>query len=114
MRGLPGHPDRQGFVAENRDKIQELFQKRISIVGEISALNAQQLQNSQRLLGNGIDLQRCTENMKERGDTEAVREEYEQACAREENLQKVVADCEDRLADLERQVAELDRKLEEL
>lgn len=101
-------------MAENREKIQKLFQKRIALVGKISALNAQQLQNSQMLLGNGIDLQRCSENLTEKGDTEALREEYEQAKTREDHLQNVVADCEDRVADLERQVAELDRKLEEL
>lgn len=101
-------------MAENQEKIQELFQKRISIVGEISALNARQLQNSQQLLGNGLDLQRCTENLNEQGDTEALREELKQAKAREKHLQNVVAECDDMLADLDRQVAELDRKLNEL
>lgn len=101
-------------MAENRETIQQLFQKRIAIVGEISALNAKQLQNSQQLLGNGIDLQRCTENLNGQGDTEALREELKKAEAREEHLQNVVAECDDALADLERQVAELDRKLDEL
>lgn len=101
-------------MPENQDRIQELFQKRIAIVGEISELNARQLQNSQQLLGNGIDLQRCTENLNGQGDTEALHDEFKKAKAREEHLQNAVADCDRMLADLERQVTELDRKLDEL
>lgn len=101
-------------MAENQETIQELFQRRIAIVGEISALNAKQLQNSQMLLGNGIDLQRCAENLDGQDGTEALREEFEKAKAREEHLQNAVAECDRILADLERQVAELDRKLDQL
>ena len=101
-------------MAENQEKIQELFQKRISIVEEISALNAEQLKNSQQLLGNGIELQRCSERLDEQGDTGPLRAERANAEAQEEELQNTIADCDDRLKKLEAQIVELDQKLNEL
>ncbi len=101
-------------MTDNQEKIQAIFQKRISIVAEISILNAQQLQNSQKLLGNGIDLQRCAERLAEEGESKPLRDELENSKAQEEHLQSVIADCNRKLKKLEERVLELDQRLESL
>lgn len=101
-------------MAENRDEIQEIFKRRILLVQEMSALNAEQLHNSQELSGNEFDLQRCTEAMNEQGNTGQLLDEFNGATSREKHIRAMIADCDDKLEALERQVADLDRKLEGL
>lgn len=87
---------------------------RITIVSEISQLNAEQLLNTKKLSGNQIDLLRCRDQLEEHGQTDELRTELAEAEARNEQLQTKIDACNDQMQTLEEKLAALDRKLEEL
>ena len=93
-------------------EIQKIFERRMTLVSQISALNADQLKNTQKLSGNQIDVQRYEESTRQ--DDGSQRQELADAKARNERLLNRISDCDERLRALEQEVAELDRKLETL
>lgn len=99
-------------MTDRVEQIQEIFAKRIVLVAEISRLNAEQLQNTQKLSGNQIDLLRCTDALNTEADNDQLRGELAQAESRDALLRTRICDCDDSIRALEEQVAELDRKLE--
>ena len=101
-------------MAENQEKIQRIFVQRISIVAEISSLNAEQLQNTQQLSGNEMNLQHCIENLDERGESKSLRDELTEIEACGHDIRARIEDCKNRIGDLEQQLSELDQKLQQL
>ena len=101
-------------MKENQESIREIFEKRISLIADLSALNAQQLQNTQQLSGNELNFQRCTECLEELGESRSLLDELAEIEARERDIRARIADCEIRIGNLEEQVSELDHKLEHL
>ncbi len=101
-------------MTDQTESIQEIFERRMVLVGEMSRLNAEQLLNTQKLSGNQIDLLRCADGVRDNGGDGGLRDELAEAEARDALLKSKIADCDDRLQALEEQVAALDRKLEKL
>lgn len=99
---------------ETSENIREVFEKRMSLVGEISRLNAEQLLNTQKLSGNQVDLMRCTDAVRAEAASGQLHQELAAAKDRDALLKSRIADCEDKIRVLEEQVAALDRKLETL
>ena len=94
--------------------IQEIFYKRITLVGEISSLNAEQLQITQQLSGNQFDILRCQDGLSDRNPSQQLRSELAEAEAREADLQNQIDECNERLQALENEIAALDRLLADL
>ena len=101
-------------VNKQAETIQELFERRMTLVREISLLNAEQLLNSQKFSGNQIDIMRCSEALEKQPGSEQLRAELTEVEDRQEALQSTIDDYEDKLQALEEQVTALDRKLEAL
>ena len=94
--------------------IQDIFARRMALVGEISQLNAEQLHNSQQLSGNQIDLMRCSDRLQDQAGSAQLRDELDAAEAHAVLLQSKIADCDNRIRMLEAEIAALDRQLEDL
>ena len=104
-------------MTDEQKRVQELFAKRIALVGEISRLNSVQLQNTQQFSGNQIDLLRCTTRAASEPATEehaALEQELTEASARDAALKAKISECTDRIQCLEGELDALDRELEEL
>ncbi|MEO1159451.1 MAG: hypothetical protein AAFW74_03205 [Pseudomonadota bacterium] len=98
-------------MTENSSEIQEIFQHRLDVTLKISQLNAQQLQQSQHLMGVRLDVQRCAESVHENTADAALRAEYDQAQALEAQLISEMERCDAERMEFEREVERLDRKL---
>ena len=97
--------------------MQEILAARIALVGEISQLNAVQLQNTQKFSGNQIDLLRCAAQAEREPGSEPnanLEQELAEANDREAELKSQISDCENQIQCLEREIDALDRELEEL
>lgn len=97
-------------MANNAEKIREIFEQRMALVGKISQLNAAQLKTTQQLSGTQLDIQRHADS----DDQPAADEKLAETKALEAQLISRMNDCEEQRLVLEQQVADLDRKLEAL
>lgn len=93
-------------MTDDPDALHQIMTQRMSLVGEISKLNAEQLRNTQMMSGNQIELMRCAENAGDQAQSELA-----DAKVRDAQLRGKIAECEDKLRMLEDEVAAIDRKL---
>ncbi len=96
-------------MADDPVALHQIMTKRMTLVGEISKLNAEQLRNTQMMSGNQIELMRCAQTSDDR-----ARSELADAKVRDAQIRDKITECEDRLKALEDEVAELDKKLAKL
>jgi peptidoglycan hydrolase CwlO-like protein len=100
-------------MSDQANHIQEIFVKRLALVGELSQLNAEQLRNTQKLSGNQIDLLRCQDQLEDGEPSDDLRAELAEAEAHIERLQIKINACNEQIQIREEKLAALDRKLEE-
>ncbi len=93
-------------MTDEAETLHQIMTQRMSLVSEISKLNAEQLRNTQMMSGNQIELMRCAES-----DSDEAQSHHADAKARDELLRGKITECEDKLKVLEDEVASIDRKL---
>lgn len=89
----------------------ELFQKRLSLVASISALNAEALKLAQTLGAVEMDVLRIELERGKTGDSGELVRLLHEAKMNAEAIQAAQAECEERIAAVEREVEEIDRLL---
>lgn len=93
-------------MADKSAALNQIMTQRMSLVGEIAKLNAEQLRHTQMISGNQIELMRCAESASEQAQSELA-----DAKVRDAQLRDKMTECEDKLKVLEDEVAAIDRKL---
>ena len=93
-------------MADASESLHQIMIRRMSLVGEIAKLNAEQLRNTQMMSGNQIELMRCAN-----GIDEQTRSELADAKIRDARLRSEMTECEDKLKVLEDAIAAIDRQL---
>ncbi len=93
-------------MTDEAETLHQIMTQRMSLVSEISKLNAEQLRNTQMMSGNQIELMRCAENPDDQAQSE-----FADAKARDAQLRDKMTKCNDKLRALEDEVAAIDRKL---
>lgn len=101
-------------MTNQTSSIQQVFERRILIVNEISQLNAEHLRITQKLSGNQFDIMRCRETVNDTASCKQAIEELKEAEARDHLLKSQITECDDKLQTLEAELTMLDRQLLEL
>ena len=101
-------------MTDQAEQIREILSKRMALVDAAAQLNAAQLQNTQQLSGNQIDLMRCADGVRDQAGSDQLRNELAEAEARDALLKTKMSECDERLQALQQEISALDRKLESL
>lgn len=95
----------------DQDARVDLLQRRLSLVTNLSALNAEALRLTQGLAGMEMDIQRFELEIAKNGATEKLAQDLHGVEMSAESIRVMQAECSENIAVVEREVAEVDRLL---
>jgi predicted nucleic acid-binding Zn-ribbon protein len=96
----------------DQDATCELLQQRLSLVTNLSALNAEALRLTQSFAGLAMEIQRFELEIAKNGATKELAQELLGVEASAESIRIMQTECSENIAAVEREVAEVDRLLE--
>lgn len=94
-------------VAKHRD----LLGRRLALVADVSALNAEALKLTQSIAGLEMEVLRCELEIARNGESVELVRDLHEASSNAEATAAARSDCEERIAAVEEEVREVDRML---